>query len=225
MSKEEGTNFIAAFRQNNTALIEAARKTLQPRMVAYLTRYKHLIKGNIFDEAEEWVAEGINTFWELCQNPDFTLTGSHLAYLWVTCKNKWLDHLRRKKNFLTLPIDSLPNLETIEQTDNQIKLELPNIIDDLQQKVLETINNKLSLNCKQLFYWRYVDHKNFKTIAQKLNTSETAARQRFFNCKLNMEKIFPENIQQVIANITPTTLAELLSATKFLDDWASEFSI
>ncbi|HMS51349.1 MAG TPA: hypothetical protein PKD56_03410 [Chitinophagales bacterium] len=42
MSKEEGTNFIAAFRQNNTALIEAARKTLQPRMVAYLTRYKHL---------------------------------------------------------------------------------------------------------------------------------------------------------------------------------------
>ena len=199
MSKEEGTNFIAAFRQNNTALIEAARKTLQPRMVAYLTRYKHLIKGNIFDEAEEWVAEGINTFWELCQNPDFTLTGSHLAYLWVTCKNKWLDHLRRKKNFLTLPIDSLPNLETI--------------------------NNKLSLNCKQLFYWRYVDHKNFKTIAQKLNTSETAARQRFFNCKLNMEKIFPENIQQVIANITPTTLAELLSATKFLDDWASEFSI
>ena len=145
------------------------------------------------------MAEGINTFWELCQNPDFTLTGSHLAYLWVTCKNKWLDHLRRKKNFLTLPIDSLPNLETI--------------------------NNKLSLNCKQLFYWRYVDHKNFKTIAQKLNTSETAARQRFFNCKLNMEKIFPENIQQVIANITPTTLAELLSATKFLDDWASEFSI
>lgn len=87
MTPEE---IINRFRQSDKNIMVVIYNQLLPNIT------KLLAKNKAVESADDLLWEGIEIFWEKCQNPDFSLNGSPKSYIHNICKNKLYDRFKSK---------------------------------------------------------------------------------------------------------------------------------
>lgn len=176
MTPEE---IVTGFRDNNRDTMVYVFNKLVPNVRSLLAKDKavHL--------AKDLTWESIAIFWEKCQNPDFDIESSPLAYMYRICRNKWIDRLKIKEQLVEDPM-LLPYIpyDPIE--------DYPDLW-ELVEKHLQTMRK----TCRDiLVLLRETD--DYGKIAQQLDISYENARHRKSVCLSELIKNIKNNRDNIL---------------------------
>ncbi|MGL4912288.1 MAG: RNA polymerase sigma factor [Romboutsia sp.] len=109
------------------------------------------------------------------------------TWLFSIARNKWLEHLRRKKD--TISIDELTYNYLVSEDD----LELRVINKELSKKIL-TILDKEKQRTREIVLMR-IEGYSYLEISKKYNISESSARVIDYRAKKKIKEIIEKEIQ------------------------------
>ena len=74
--------------------------------------------GGSEDDASDIFQDGMVVLYQKSQDPQFSWTSTLKTFLYAVCKNKWLMHLRKKRNNATLDLDDSVEVTTTLNVQN-----------------------------------------------------------------------------------------------------------
>ncbi len=140
-----------------------AYKFLFSEYYEWLCNYVYKLSGN-YSLSEDLVQEVFVKLWDNHKN--ITIESSLKNYLFKSCHNQFLLHLRKEKKKMTF-LESLQQdvLYKIYDEDND-----DSVLDHNFNK-LQTIINQLPPKCKEVFIMAKLDQKKYKEIATDMGIS------------------------------------------------------
>lgn len=176
---------IDGFRAGKSDTIVFVFSKLLPHVNSLLAKNK----------SQEWAEDitwmGISIFWEKCQNPNFVIQGSPLAYIYRICRNKWMDHLKSQTKSIEQLAGELPELPFNNYNPFEDYPELWEIVEDELQQMRKT--------CQDIIRLRRETDK-YDEIIQQLNISYENARYRYSVCLAELTKRIQENQKKTLTH-------------------------
>ena len=150
--------------------------------------------GGSEDDADIFAWEGIEKLRLHSQKKGFTIKGSPRAYLYVMCRNLWID-LNKKpyKKYETVfskldkegntQLDSMLNIKEDDDQQADAKMEAKRL-----EKIVVDILKQLPEKCKTILELRNFMGCKFDEISERLGIKVEAARKRAHGCRKKMRK-------------------------------------
>lgn len=131
--------------------------------------------GGSEDDASDIFQEGMVVLYQKSQDHDFTWTSKLKTFLYAVCKNKWLMHLRKKRNSETVTLtDNLEISSSLNVQDDLIMLE--------KKELMRMHFSQLGADCQEVLR-RFFDGDSLRQIAAVMNFTEAYAKKRKFVCQ------------------------------------------
>jgi RNA polymerase sigma factor (sigma-70 family) len=171
-------DFFSELKQENEQRIRTVYKLLFPQV-----EKKVLLNNGNHQDARDVFQEALVAFLHKIKSPDFIVReeGAWVNYLLVTCRNIWLEELRRRKKYKKpLPDFALPDLPQIN---------LPDEYENQTAKMLDkmvAVYDKLGSRCRELLQLIYHEGKTAKEAGAMLGYAESFVRLKKHRC---MEKM------------------------------------
>lgn len=165
-------------RNGDSDTIVFVFRKLLPNIVSMLS------KNNAQSWAEELTWTGISIYWEKCQNPEFVIQGSPIAYIFRICRNKWVDHLKSNNKLL----------ETLVVDYPELPFNYHNPFDEYPElwELVETELKQMRKSCQDIIRLRRETDK-YDIIISQLNISYENARYRYSVCLAELTKRIQKN--------------------------------
>lgn len=180
----ETEKYINGLRNGNTNLIVQLYKEVFPNVKRYILKM-----GGSPEDAAEIYQQTIIKLYELCLRPNFSLDRRVQGYLYMMCRNLWID---TKKSEKKMPLDSIEGntlldhlISQKEDTDQSadVRMEAKRL-----GKALQSLLKSLGEKCQTALELRFFQDLSFREVAAKLRIKENAARQVVFKCNKKMGK-------------------------------------
>jgi RNA polymerase sigma factor (sigma-70 family) len=150
--------------------------------------------GGSEDDASDIFQDGMVVLYQKSQDPQFSWTSTLKTFLYAVCKNKWLMHLRKKRNKAMVDLDDNVEIMTTLNVQNELIMH--------EKKELMRLHfGQLGSDCQEVLR-RFFDGDSLRQIAEVMNFTEAYAKKRKFICQ-----------QKLIAAISADPIYNELSAS------------
>ena len=160
---------------------------------AYPTVARYVQKNSgTEDDAKDIYQEAFLAAWRNIQLDKFQATDASVlpAYIFQIAKNKWIDHLRSRKNKHIVSLeDSMVN-STTNDTD---------MVSAENAEYLDTVKNEmksLGERCRELLNRFYYHKQSIREIAQHFNWTEPSAKNNKYRCLQELRTLVKNKVQK-----------------------------
>lgn len=165
--------YIEALLQNNTALLDELYTN-------YSSKIKYMVLQNNGTEADaaDIFQEAVVDMYKKAK-AGFTLTCPMEAFLYLICRNRWLNHITRKKyNNVTFADDEgYSNLVSEDSFANAEQI----LVSQNRKNLIESKLADLGESCRQLLQYNW-GGKKLEEIAELMKTSYAYIRKKKSDC-------------------------------------------
>lgn len=164
--------YINALLNNDRSLLEELYR-----------KYSGKIKGMILknngseDDAADIFQEGLLCIYNKAKNENFTLTCPFDAFIYLICKNKWLNVLNKR---VTSKV-TFTDVEGYNLTEDTVKLAEVCTLQQDRKNLLEEKLAELGESCKKLLRLSW-SGKSMNEVADELNVTYGYARKKKTEC-------------------------------------------
>jgi len=175
--------YIKALIDNDLVLIEEIYQKYSNKILVFVKKNSGSAK-----DAEDVFQEALIDIYEQGKKEDFQLTCPFDAYLYVICRNKWRDQLRKKKK-IGVTID---DVEQCNDKDFSLILAEETIIENNRRQLFEQMFEKLGDSCKKVLRlnWKGIP---LKEVAEQLDLSYGYTRKKKIECIARLTKLVQEH--------------------------------
>jgi RNA polymerase sigma factor, sigma-70 family len=142
----------------------------------------HWVKENSGTEADarDIFQEAILALFQKLEKGEVRLTCTLKSFLRIICRNLWLARLRNRRKVQVTPLEQIENVEL----DNDL---MQSIAQSERAQLFFHHFDALGDNCRKILQW-FFDKVPMKTIAERLDSSESYIKKRKFICKEKLVK-------------------------------------
>ena len=146
-------------------------------------KFSGKIKGMILnnngteDDAADIFQDVLLAIYDKAKNGNFTLTCPMEAFLYLVCKNKWINELKKRKSSKVTISDS----EGYNKSEDSFKLAEEFILQQQRKKFLFEKLQELGETCKELLLLNWSE-KTMYGVAEVLNITYGYARKKKSDC-------------------------------------------
>lgn len=176
--KIEDKLVIRELQHKNIAVFEAIFHDYYPHLLQFAERF--VIDRDI---AEDIVQNIFVSLWENAAR--LQITSSLRTYLYVSVKNRCLNHLRQLKiedKHHLLFIEACLNDDNLSQDDSELFHQIQQAIQALPPKMAE------------IFRLKYLDEKSIKDISSRLEISENTVKTQLLRGKTKLKSLLKKSI-------------------------------
>ena len=163
--------YIDGLLQNNSNIINSIYKK-------YVPKVKHYIRTNNGDDdqAQDVIQEVLITIYNQAKTNGLQLTCPFDAYLFLLCKRRWLNELKKSSNKeVTLQDENVSIEESVQEMTFQTE-----VFDD-KQSLFDEMFQKLGEKCQEVLKLSFVT-KTMEEVAEKLNVTYGYVRKKKSLC-------------------------------------------
>jgi len=171
-SPHPDSHFIQALLDNDNRGISE----IYARFSARIERFVCANSGSA-DDARDMFQEALMAIAQQARRPEFKLTCPFEAYLYLVCRGKWLNELKRRKRAAVTIFDSERSMES-EQAD---ALAEATLVENARNDLFRKFFNKLSEGCQNLLKLSWTS-LSMQEVSDNLGVTYGYARKRKSEC-------------------------------------------
>ena len=177
--------YVNALAQNDAAMIEEIYQRFAPKILQFVKK-----NNGTESDARDLFQEGLITIFHQATEKNLVLTCPFDAYLYLICKRKWLNTLKKRyKSDVT--IEELSGYEDNKEVSNSLE-EREEL--SLREELFWKKFNELSESCRKLLSLAWSDI-SMSEVAEKLGITYSYARKQKTLCTQKLMKLVRESPQ------------------------------
>lgn len=170
--------YIQALLDNDRKGIEEIYQRFSERIKAFVTANNGSIK-----DAQDLFQEALIAIYQKARKGNFVLTCPFEAYLYLVCRSKWMNELKKRKK-AGVTINELEGSHYDNQAQN---LAEGASLQEQQDALFQKAFNSLSEGCRQLLRLSWAG-EHMEKVAQQLEVSYGYARKKKSECMAKLMK-------------------------------------
>jgi len=139
---------------------------------AYISR-----NSGTLDDAKDYFQEAIIVLVQNIRKKEFKLTSDSGTYLYSTARNKWLNHLKRRK--IMVSTEDNENMLALQSEESEIAEKK---IYDKKAHLAYEVLKQIGENCQQLLEYIFFEKLSHEEIAKKMGYASGSIRVTKFRC-------------------------------------------
>ncbi|PSR53574.1 sigma-70 family RNA polymerase sigma factor [Adhaeribacter arboris] len=182
--KHSDQKYIEALLNNNRVLLDELYRKFSGKI-------KRMILSNNGTEADaaDIFNEALLTLYHKASTQNFELSCPLDAFLYIVCKNKWLNELNKRKNKRVILEDDEINLE-----EDSFKMAEDLILQEQRYKLLTEKVAELGNTCQQLLQLSWSGN-SMEEVAQILRVTYGYARKKKSECMARLITLIKQSTQ------------------------------
>lgn len=166
-------HYIQSLLDNDSPGIES----IYTRFAARIERFVRANSGDT-DDARDVFQESLLCITRQARRPDFQLTCPFEAYLYLVCRGRWLNELKRRRNAAVTIAEAggfTDNTDAGALADHALR-------EEARERLFRHFFDKLSAGCRQLLQLAWTPGLSMEEVSVRLNVSYGYARKRKSEC-------------------------------------------
>ena len=165
-------HFLQALLENDTrGIIELYRC-----FAARIERFVCANSGSV-DDARDTLQEALLAITRQARRPEFRLTCPFEAYLYLVCRGKWLNELKRRQRAMVTSMDT----SGFDAMEDAVALAEETLHEEARDRLFRHFFEKLAAGCQQLIRLSWTGI-SMEEVSQQLGMSYGYARKRKHEC-------------------------------------------